>query len=99
MNDEQLKLLTELYSVHSPTGDEWALICLIRKYVEELQPEVGIWMDRLGNLYFTNGTSSEGCTRWSPFAMPLIRYTNISPHRYMSETERKVAAFYGGETF
>ena len=60
MNDEQLKLLTELYSVHSPTGDEWALICLIRKYVEEILPEVEMQVDRLGNLYFTKGTSTEG---------------------------------------
>lgn len=60
MNDEQLKLLTELYKVHSPTGDEWALICLICKYVEENLPDVVMRIDRLGNLYFTKGTSTEG---------------------------------------
>lgn len=60
MNNEQQNLLTELYSVHSPTGDEWALICLIRKYVEEHLPEVEMQMDRLGNLYFTKGNSTEG---------------------------------------
>gem|GEM_PF-5572553 len=27
-----MELLTELYSIHSPTGEEWGMISFIRKY-------------------------------------------------------------------
>lgn len=60
MNNEQIALLKDLYCVHSPTGDEWALICYIRQYVQNNLPDVEIQMDSRGNLYFTKGTLAKG---------------------------------------
>lgn len=60
MNNEELDLLCRLYATHSPTGNEWRLICLIRQYVASHLPEVNMRMDSRGNLYFTKGDVEKG---------------------------------------
>ena len=56
MNNQDLELLTRLYEIHSPTGNEWPMICFIRDYVAKHIPEATVLMDRLGNLYIIKGT-------------------------------------------
>ena len=53
-------LLTALYAIHSPTGNEWGMICFVRQWVKEHVPEATVEMDRLGNLYITKGGAGEG---------------------------------------
>ena len=60
MNNQNLELLTSLYEIHSPTGNEWPLICFICDYVAEHVPEATVQMDRLGNLYITKGEACNG---------------------------------------
>ena len=52
-------LLTALYAVHSPTSNEWGMICFVRQWVKEHVPEATVEMDRLGNLYITKGGAGE----------------------------------------
>lgn len=53
-------LLTALYAIHSPTGNEWGMICFVRQWVKEHVSEATVEMDRLGNLYITKGGAGEG---------------------------------------
>ena len=55
-----MKLLRQLYGIHSPTGDEWNMICFVKEYLKEHVPEANVRMDRLGNLYVTKGTPGGG---------------------------------------
>ena len=55
MKETDLQLLSQLYAIHSPTGDEWPLICFIREYVATHIPEAKVRIDRMGNLYMVKG--------------------------------------------
>ena len=50
-----IDLLSLLYSIHSSTGEEWDLICFVRKYLAEHVPSADVKMDGWGNLYVTKG--------------------------------------------
>jgi len=50
-----LDLLRQLYSIHSPTGDEWDMICFVRNYLSEKVPAAQVEMDGWGNLYICKG--------------------------------------------
>lgn len=52
-------LLKDLYALHSPTGNEWEMICFVRQWVAEHVPMAEVKMDRLGNLYITKGGAGE----------------------------------------
>ena len=54
------ELLTQLYGIHSPTGDEWEMICFVRQWISDNVPEATVRMDCLGNLYITKGETDEG---------------------------------------
>ena len=56
MTDKNKSLLSQLYAIHSPTGNEWPLIYFIREYVATHIPEAEVRMDRLGNLYITKSS-------------------------------------------
>lgn len=56
----ETELLERLYAIHSPTGDEWAMICFVRQWVAGHVPSAEVKMDRLGNLYITKGGAGEG---------------------------------------
>ncbi len=51
MKETDLQLLKQLYAIHSPTGGEWPLICVIKEYVATHVPEAKVRIDRMGNLY------------------------------------------------
>lgn len=53
-------LFQQLYTIHSPTGKEWEMICFVRQWVAEHVPEAELKMDRLGNLYITKGEAGKG---------------------------------------
>jgi putative aminopeptidase FrvX len=53
-------IVKALYVLHSPTGNEWGMICFVRQWVEEHVPEALVKMDRLGNLYITKGKAENG---------------------------------------
>lgn len=53
-------LLKSLYVIHSPTGNEWGMICFVRQWIAEQVPEATVRMDHLGNLYITKGEAGEG---------------------------------------
>ena len=55
-----MNLLRHLYGIHSPTGNEWDMICFVKEYLKEHVPEAGVRMDRLGNLYITKGDPEGG---------------------------------------
>ena len=55
----ETKLLERLYAIHSPTGNEWGMICFVRQWVAEHVPMAEVKMDRLGNLYITKGGAGE----------------------------------------
>lgn len=54
------KLLSHLYSVHSPTCNEWGMICHVRQWIAEQVPEAEVQIDSLGNLYITKGEADKG---------------------------------------
>ena len=53
-------LLTKLYAIHSPSGNEWEMICFVRQWVADQVPEASLRMDSWGNLYITKGEAGEG---------------------------------------
>lgn len=53
-------LIKTLYALHSPTCNEWEMICFVRQWVAEHVPEAEMKMDRLGNLYITKGEAGKG---------------------------------------
>ena len=53
-------LLNMLYAIHSPSGNEWGMICFVRQWLSDNVPEALVKMDRLGNLYITKGEADEG---------------------------------------
>lgn len=55
-----MELLRQLYGIHSPTGNEWGMICFVKEYVETHVPEADVRMDLLGNLYITKGAPGNG---------------------------------------
>ncbi len=57
---EKKPLLHYLYVVHSPTGNEWEMICFVRQWVAENVPEAMVKIDHLGNLYITKGVCKNG---------------------------------------
>ena len=42
-----MNLLRHLYGIHSPTGNEWDMICFVKEYLKEHVPEAGVRMERL----------------------------------------------------
>ena len=57
---DDIELLSKLYAIHAPTGNEWPLICFIREYVSTHIPETEVRLDRLGNLYVEKKGVQEG---------------------------------------
>ena len=55
-----METLKKLYETHSPTGNEWGMICFVRQWLAEQVPEAAVLMDRLGSLYITKGEAGEG---------------------------------------
>ena len=55
LNLSDIELLSQLYSIHSLTGEEWELIDFVRKYVAAYVPSAKVRIDRWGNLYITKG--------------------------------------------
>ena len=55
-----METLKKLYATHSPTGNEWEMICFVRQWLAEQVPEAEVQMDSLGNLYITKGETGEG---------------------------------------
>jgi acetylornithine deacetylase/succinyl-diaminopimelate desuccinylase-like protein len=55
-----INMLKDLYTIHSPTDNEWGMICFVRQWVAEHVPEAELKMDRLGNLYITKGEAGKG---------------------------------------
>ncbi len=55
-----MKLLKQLYAIHSVSGWEWPMICFIREYIREHVPEADVLMDGWGNLYITKGKAGVG---------------------------------------
>ena len=53
-------LIKTLYSIHTPTGNEWEMICFVRQWIAEQVPESELCMDRFGNLYVTKGEPCGG---------------------------------------
>lgn len=53
-------MLKDLYTIHSPTDNEWGMICFVRQWLAKQVPEAVVQMDSLGNLYITKGESGEG---------------------------------------
>jgi len=53
-------LLRDLYAIHSPTGNEWEMICFVRQWLAEQVPEALLRMDAWGNLYITKGEAGTG---------------------------------------
>ena len=56
----ETKLLERLYAIHSPTGNEWEMICFVRQWIAEQVSEAIVEMDNLGNLYITKGKAGDG---------------------------------------
>ena len=50
-----MKLLKQLYIIHSPFYKEWPMICFIREYIRQHVPEAEVQMDSWGNLYIQKG--------------------------------------------
>jgi di/tripeptidase len=57
---EKVSLLSQLYSIHAPTGYEWNIIQFVRQWLDEHVPEVETRIDKLGNLYITKGEAGVG---------------------------------------
>ena len=55
-----MHLLRQLYGIHSPTGNEWEMICFVREYLKEHIPEADVRIDKYGNLYITKGSMEAG---------------------------------------
>lgn len=55
LNLSDIELLSQLYSIHSLTGEEWELIDFVRKYVAAYVPSAKVRIDGWGNLYITKG--------------------------------------------
>lgn len=50
-----MDLLSALYSIHSPTGNEWVMIEFVQSWLKKEVPEADVRMDGWGNLYITKG--------------------------------------------
>lgn len=55
-----METLKTLYAIHSPTGNEWGMICFVRQWLAEQAPEAAVRMDSHGNLYVTKGNANDG---------------------------------------
>ena len=55
--EEDMKLLKQLYSIHSKSGKEAKMIKFIINYVKRTIPDCSIIKDFKGNLYITRGIS------------------------------------------
>lgn len=55
LKPSDIELLSQLYGIHSPTGEEWELIGFVRRYVAEHVPRAKVRIDGWGNLYITKG--------------------------------------------
>ena len=55
-----MRLLRQLYAIHSPTGQEWPMIQFVREYVSKHIPEATVRFDKLGNLYIAKGEAGIG---------------------------------------
>ena len=55
-----MKLLQQLYAVHSPTGHEWPMIQFVREYVSKHVTGAEVRFDKLGNLYIKKGECNDG---------------------------------------
>ena len=53
-----MKLLKQLYTIHSPFYREWPMICFIREYIRQHVPEAEVQMDSWGNLYIRKCANS-----------------------------------------
>lgn len=51
----KMELLKQLYKIHSPSGNEWAMKRFIRRYVRKHIPDTEIRTDQKGNLYVIKG--------------------------------------------
>lgn len=58
MND--IELLSHLYGIHTPPGNEWPMICFVRDYVGGHITGATVRMDAWGNLYITKGPAGGG---------------------------------------
>lgn len=52
-----MKLLKQLYEIHSPSGKEWALKKFIKRYIKANIPGCKIGYDQRGNMYIKKGES------------------------------------------
>ncbi len=50
-----MKLLKQLYKIHSPSGKEKKLTQFIKQYIKANMPKVTIVTDKIGNMYITKG--------------------------------------------
>lgn len=50
-----MKLLKQLFSVHSPSGQEMVLKRFIRRYIKQNITGCKVWQDKKGNLYVSKG--------------------------------------------
>jgi len=55
-----MKLLQELYQIHSPSGKEYPLVAFVCQYVKEHIPEAQVRLDSWGNIYITKGDAPKG---------------------------------------
>lgn len=55
-----MRLLSQLYSIHSETFREWPMICFVRDYIRANIPSATVRMDRFGNLYIKKGSDEGG---------------------------------------
>ena len=55
-----INMLKNLYAIHSPTCNEWGMICHVRQWIAEQVPEAEVQIDSLGNLYITKGEADKG---------------------------------------
>lgn len=83
-------LLTTLYAIHSPTGNEWGMFCFVRQWIAEQVPEAAVRMDHLGNLYITKGETGEG---YPTLACHLDQVQTL--HSDDFEVREKEGTFYG----
>lgn len=57
---DDMRLLTELYSIYAPTGHEWPMICFVRDYIKQYISSATVEMDSWGNLYIVKGVAPNG---------------------------------------
>lgn len=60
MINPDMNLLRKLYEIHSPSCNEWGMICFVKEYLELNVPVADVRMDGYGNLYITKGTPERG---------------------------------------